>query len=86
MNIYEIKKYKKRTILTGYFSEDLVCDDCVARGGSEFKNILQPIYLTITYPEKDVSRPYTDVEVEKNYCYSCGKKELEKEIKEIDDC
>lgn len=86
MDLERIKKYKQKTIINGYFGEETICDGCVARGGSEFRNISQPIYSTITHFEKDFNRPYTDIEVAKKYCYSCAKKEYEKEIKELDDC
>jgi len=76
---------RKRTILTGYFDKELACDGCIDRGGSEFKNIFQSIYLTTNQAEKDPVRPYSSIETEKNYCYDCSLKELEKEIKAVEE-
>src|SRR5437763_580185 len=83
MDIEEIKRWKKRTMLTGYFGKKVPCDGCIARNGSGFTNIFQKIYLTTNQLKKDVNRFYSGVEVEQNYCYDCAIKELEKEIEEI---
>ena len=85
IDIEQIKKYKKRSILTGFFNKNVACDGCIARGGSSFETIFQPIYLTTIQTEKEKNRLYADIEIERNYCYDCAKKELEKELKEVKD-
>lgn len=79
----------KKTIITGYFGEKHVCNGCVVRGGSQFNNILQPIYLIISHLEKKHDRitdSYIDKEITENYCYICARNEVKEIDKELFDC
>lgn len=88
MDIGEIKKHKKQTLLIGYFGDDLPCDSCIERGGSRFKIMPQKIYLTITQlQKKPTTEPYTFAgyaDVEKKYCFNCARSELKEKVKEVE--
>ena len=84
-----IKYYKKQTILTGYFGEKSACNGCIIRGGSQFANILQPIYLTASRLKKkhaQITNIYVESEIVENYCYSCARNEINKLDKDLIDC